>query len=56
MRRDEAEMLEQAVMSGIGEDFRVRLSYARLRSKAPWRAREIELPSASAVIGRDNSA
>ena len=26
-----------------GEDFRVRLSYARLRSKAPWRVREIPI-------------
>ena len=26
-----------------GEDFRVRLSYARLRGKAPWRVREIPI-------------
>lgn len=28
-----------------GEDFRVRLSYQKLREKAPWRVREISLPS-----------
>ncbi len=27
----------------LGEDFRVRLSYAKLRGKAPWRVREIDL-------------
>ena len=26
-----------------GEEFRVRLSYARLRAKAPWRIRQISL-------------
>jgi len=27
----------------LGEDFRVRLSYEKLRTKAPWRVREIDL-------------
>ncbi len=27
----------------LGEDFRVRLSYERLRTKAPWRVQEIDL-------------
>ena len=27
----------------LGEDFRVRVSYSKLRSKAPWRVREIDL-------------
>ena len=28
----------------LGEDFRVRLSYQKLRDKAPWRVQEIDLP------------
>ena len=28
----------------LGEDFRVRLSYQRLREKAAWRVEEIALP------------
>ena len=27
-----------------GEDFRVRISFAELRAKAPWRVRDIEIP------------
>lgn len=28
----------------LGEDFRVRISFAKLRNKAPWRVQDIEIP------------
>lgn len=31
----------------LGEDFRVRVSYAKLRKRAPWRVREIDFASPS---------
>ena len=32
----------------LGEDFRVRVNYKRLRSKAPWRVEEIGLDRSNA--------
>ena len=32
----------------LGEDFRVRISFAELRAKAPWRVQDIRLPRSNA--------